>query len=141
MSLQKISGFELATGFRIKAPGSDNSLLGTLEQNTQLNRGTKGEKKEPYIYALAALALGVAGLLLSFVRVKVGAFGGMVSGVMAAGAMIGMMLDVRDDIKKEGLAAEAGVSVAVEFTPWFYVALIAFLVAAFFSFQQVRAKK
>ncbi len=141
MSLQKVSGLELATGFRIKTPGTDNSLLGTMEQNTKVNAGTKDEKKDPNVYALAALVLAIAGLLASFIKANVGGFGGMVTGVLAAGAMIGLLLDIQDDIKKEGLGGEAGVKIAVEFTPWFYVTLLAFLVAAFFSFQQMRAKK
>lgn len=132
ISIQKISGIELATGFQIRTPGTDNSLPGNVEKNT----GTKGEKKDPYVYALVALALGVAGLLLSFLNSKVGAFGGIVTGVCAAGAMIGMMIDVKQDIRGEGLGTEDGVRVAVEFTPWFYVSLVAFLVAAFFSFRR-----
>ncbi len=141
VSLQKISGIELATGFRIKTPGTDNSLFGDLKEKTSMDTGVKHEKKDPNVYALAALILAMAGLLTSFIKAKVGRFARMVAGILAAGAMIGLLLDIRNDIKKEGLGEEAGITVAVVFTPWFYVALVAFLAAAFFSFQQMRTKK
>ena len=67
MVLQKVSGVQLATGFKIKSPGSDNSLIGSFENmadnDTKVTKKT--ENKDPNILALAALALGIAGLVLS----------------------------------------------------------------------------
>jgi hypothetical protein len=137
MSLQKIIGIELATGFNIKPAGSDNSLFGGMEKTT----GAKGERKDPYIYALVALALGVGGFLLSLVNKKATAFGGVIIGVLGTAAMIGMIIDIKADIKGEGLGTEDGVKVAVEFTLWFFVTIIAFLAAAFFSYRRMRSEK
>lgn len=137
MSLQKVSGIELATGFNIKGPGSDNTLFGNVEKNT----GAKGERKDPYVYALVALALGIAGFLLSLLNIKATAFGGIIIGVLGIIAMIGMMIDIKSDIKGESLGTEDGVKVVVEFTPWFYVTIIAFLAAAFFSYRRMRSGK
>jgi hypothetical protein len=137
ISLQKVSGIELATGFNIKGPGSDNSLFGNVEKNT----GAKGEKKDPYVYALVALALGVGGFLLSLINKKTTAFGGIIMGALGTAAMIGMMIDIKADIKGEGLGTEDGVKVAVEFTLWFFVTIIAFLAAAFFSYRRMRSEK
>ncbi len=137
MSLQKISGIELATGFNIKTPGSNNSLFDTVEKST----AAKGEKKDPYIYALVALALGVGGLLLSLINKKTTAVGGIIMGALGTAAMIGMMIDIKSDIKGEGIGGEEGVKVAVDFTIWFYMSVIAFLAAAFFSYRRMRSEK
>jgi hypothetical protein len=137
VSLQKVSGIELATGFNIKGPGSDNSLFGNMGKTT----GAKGEKKDPYVYALVALALGVVGFLLSLVNSKTTAFGGIILGVLGIAAMIWMMIDIKSDIKGEGLGTGEGVRVAVEFTPWFFVTIVAFLAAAFFSYRRMRSVK
>lgn len=135
MSLQKVSGIELATGFNIKPPGANNSLFGGMEKTA----GAKGEKKDPYVFALVALALGVAGFLLSLLKLKAASFGGISAAVLGAAAMIGMMIDIKSDIKGESLGTEDGVKVAVEFTIWFYLSVIAFLAAAFFSFRRLRS--
>jgi len=137
VSLQKVSGIELATGFNIKPAGSNNSLFGNMEKTT----GAKGEKKDPYVYALVALALGVGGFLLSLINKKATAFGGIIMGALGTAAIIGMMIDIKSDIKGEGLGSEDGVKVAVEFTPWFFVTIIAFIAAAFFSYRRMRSEK
>lgn len=135
MSLQKVSGIELATGFSIKSPGSNNSLLDGVEKTT----GAKGEKKDPYVLALVALALGVGGLLLSLPNSKATTAGGIITGILGVAAMIAMMIDIKGDIKGESLGTEDGVKVVVEFTLFFYLTIIAFLAAAYFSFRRMRS--
>ena len=141
MSLQKISGVELATGFHIKSPGGNNSLLGNFE-NSDVNKAeNKGDKKDPNMFALIALVLGVAGFVASVLNHRAGGFGGMLTGALSAAAMIGLMMDIKSDIKKELLGGKDGVTIAVEFTPWFYIAIIAFLAAAFFCYKRIQSTK
>ncbi|MBK8140726.1 MAG: hypothetical protein IPK57_06725 [Chitinophagaceae bacterium] len=141
MSLQKISGIELATGFHIKSPGGNNSLMGNFENNTGNKAENKGDKKDPNMFALAALVLGIGGFVVSLLNHRAGGFGGMLTGALSAAAMIGLMMDIKSDIKKELLGGKDGVTIAVEFTPWFYIAIIAFLAAAFFCYKRIQSTK
>ena len=66
LTLQTVTGVQLATGFEIKGPGSDNSLVGNLEKIDKDNTSAirKGEKKEANMFTLAALGLGIIGLVI-----------------------------------------------------------------------------
>lgn len=157
MVLQKVSGVQLATGFQIKSPGSDNTLVGGFENmnDNDTKATTKGEKKEPNMLALAALVLGVVGLALALLNAKTGGTGGIITGILAAVALIATMIDVKSKVKAEmpGLRNRPGgddasgfdklgdsIYIAVDFTPWFYIAVIAFLAAAFFCYKRMQAK-
>lgn len=157
MILQKVSGVQLATGFEIKSPGSDNTLVGSFEN---MDKGdvkvNKGEQKEPNILALIALILGVIGLILSLLNAKAGGAGGIITGILAAVALIATMIDVKSKLKAEmpGLQNRArgesvsgfdklgdSIYIAIDFTPWFYIAVISFLVAAFFCYKRMQDEK
>lgn len=157
MPLMRVSGVELATGFHVKSPGSDNSLLGGFEKMNMGDAKTtkKGEKKDPNIFAMAALGLGVLGLILSLLNAKAGGIGGLVTGVLSAAAMIGLMINIKKDVRmdtggstgndtmgldKMGQQMTEGVNISADFTPWFYVSLIAFLAAAFLSYKRMTTK-
>ncbi len=165
MSLQTVTGIQLATGFKMKNSSSDNSFLDDIKSDkadetiTKTTTGT--EKKEPNLYALVALGLGVLGLLLSFANARAAVGGAMVAGIGAAGAMIGMMLDIKKKVKmdipstggdKSGDDLSKGLenfgkdltekmNISVDFTPWFYVAVVALLAAAFFSYKRMTTLK
>lgn len=158
MILQKVSGVQLATGFEIKSPGSDNTLVGNFEKmdDGDTKVSTKGEKKEPNMLALAALVLGIVGLVLSLLNAKAGGTGGVVTGALAAVALIATMIDVKSKLKAEmpGLQNRArgesvsgfdklgdSIYIAIDFTPWFYIAVISFLVAAFFCYKRMQETK
>ena len=168
MSLQQVSGFQLATGFKMKNNSSDNSFLNDVKTDkvdeTITKTTTNTDKKDPNLYALIALGLGVLGLLLSFTNAKAAIGGAMVTGIASAGAMIGMMLDIKKKVKLDmpnlsdktqdndvgntmdkigdkmsGLTDKMNIS--VDFTPWFYISVIAFLAAAFFCYKRMSAAK
>lgn len=167
-SLQTITGVQLATGFKMKNNSSDNSLLNDVKTD-KVDEGitkatTKTDDKEPNMYALIALGLGVLGLLLSFTNAKAALGGAMVTGIASAGALIGMMLDIKKkakldmpNLKDKTPDTDVGntldkigdkmsdltdkMNITVDFTPWFYIAVIAFLAAAFFSYKRMSAKK
>lgn len=155
MVLQKVSGVQLATGFQIKSPGSDNTLVGGFENmnDRDTKATTKGEKKEPNMLALAALVLGVIGLVFALLNTKTGGTGGIITGILAAVALIATMIDVKSKVKAEmpdlrnrprGDDASGfdklgdSIYIAVDFTPWFYIAVIAFLAAAFFCYKRMQ---
>ncbi len=161
-SLQQVSGFQLATGFKLKNNSSDNSFLNDIKTDKVdeaiTKTTTKTDKKDPNLYALIGLGLGVLGLLLSFTNAKAAIGGSIITGVASAAALIGLMVDVKKKVKldfpdtggddaiskgidKIGSSISDNVSISVDFTPWFYVAVIAFLAAAFFSYKRFTATK
>ena len=160
--LQTVSGIQLATGFKMNN-GSENSFMNDIKTD-KADEGitkatTKTDKKDPNLYGLVALGLGLLGLLLSFTHAKAAIGGAMATGIASAVAMIGMMLDVKKKVKLDmpdngGNAGEIGkgiddfgksmgdkMNITVDFTPWFYVAIIAFLAAAFFCYKRMSASK
>jgi len=142
MSLQKVNGAELATGFEIKGPDSGNSFLDGFNngQNRTKTHSSNRDKKEPNVYALAALALGALGLLLSFSNARLGGIGGVLTGSLAAASLIGLLLDIRKQVKADLSlkGGDAGIQIAVDFTPWFYLAVVSFITAAYFSYKRMK---
>jgi hypothetical protein len=151
--LQKVSGVQLATGFKIESPGSDNSLIGSFEnmsdKDTKVN--SKIEKKDPNMMALAALVLGIVALVCALANIKTG---GLIAGILATVALIATMIDVKSKLNAElpelnkGRNNTAngidrlgdGIYISVDFTPWFYIAVIAFGVGAFFCYKWLKEK-
>lgn len=151
-TLQQVSGFQMATGFNVKSNKPGNSLLDDFNTNKSERNISKTEKKDPNMFALIALGLGVIGLLLSFAKAR-GVLGiGMITGLLAAVALIVLMIDVKRQVKLEMPASSGGednnlfkgmnsfgdnMGISVVFTPWFYIAVIAFLAAAFFCYKRM----
>ena len=77
------------------------------------------------------------------------------AGILAFASLIGLMLDLQKKVKTDsggttpktdggglfGLDKLNDVKMTIDFTPWFYVAIIAFLVAAFFSYRRMTSMK
>lgn len=161
MSLQTVTGVELATGFKIKKGDSGNSFLNDLKIGEGEDKDSKTTKrdtqKDPNLYAMVALGLGVLGLLLSFTNARAAIGGAMVTGIGSAGALIGLMLDIKKKVKldmgstgssgTEGGLGDFGkgftdkMGITVDFTPWFYVTVVAFLAAAFFCYKRMKSVK
>jgi hypothetical protein len=164
MSLQQVSGFQLATGFQMKNNSSGNSFLNDLkspEADQQITKAaTKTDKKDPNLFAMVALGLGVLGLLLSFTNAKAGLGLAMVTGVLASASLIGLMIDIKKAAKidtpnlgggssgndgfgldKIGQQVSDKMNISVDFTPWFYVTVIAFIAAAFFCYKRMQTIK
>ena len=137
MSLKKINGVELATGYQIDSPGNSNSIFGGLEKK-ETSSFSKKEKKESNIYALAALLIGVTGLALSLLNVKTAMAAAAATGGLAAASLIGLMLDINRQVSSEQAAQSKNVVISVNFTVWFYLSVLAFLAAAYFSYQRMR---
>lgn len=146
MVLQKVSGVQLATGFRIESPGSDDSVIGSLEKldNKSHRVEEQSEQKEANLIALASLVLGIAALICTLASRKTA---GLISGALAAAALVVTMIDVKGKLKAElpALKAKAefdefgnNILISVDFTPAFYMAIIAFAGGAFFCYKWSR---
>lgn len=152
-ALLQNSGLGIAMGSEWKKVGGsmfDEKGLGgtTTKDNNE-------KKQKPNIYAIAALALGVLGLLLSLANAKAAGLGGLVTGVLSAGALIGMMIDLKNSSELKapdmggskpddgglGLDKLSNMKITIDFTPWFYVAVVAFLVAVFFCYKRMQSAR
>lgn len=154
MSLQTVSGVQLATGFKMKNNSSNNSLLNDFKTDevdkTITKTTTKTDKNDPNLFAMVALGLGLLGFGLSFTNIKAGIGGAIVTAIASVGCMIGLFLDIKGKVKADyaGTSRESGVGkfgrkltesmgISVDFTPWFYVSVIAFLAAAFLAYKRM----
>jgi hypothetical protein len=144
--LGQVSGFELATGFEFKGT-QKNSLF----QDNSMDQVDKKTKRDPNKFAMAALGLGVLGFIISLLSFNGRSLLAGLIGLLSAGALVALMFDVKSKIKTD-IPANTGnadqmnlnmgdtMKITADFTPWFYVALVAFVVAAFFSWSQRRSK-
>lgn len=141
VSLQQVNGIGLATGFEIKT--NNNSLLDHLDSKDHDISFNKSGKRDGNIYAMIALITGVVGLIISFLKFKEKWLLVIITGIGAAIALIGLMIDIRSQLKMD-LSARAdslNISFGVEFTPWFYLAILAFLIGAFLGYKGLKEKK
>jgi hypothetical protein len=154
LTLQKVSGAQLATGFKIESPGSDNTLVGSFEK---MDKGDSkvsqtGEENDPNIFALAAFGLGIIAFILSLVEKKEAITGGVITGILGAVALIATLIDIKRKVKIDlsemgHKAKDSGatdfeklgdsMSIAVDFTAWFYITVIAFAAGAWFSYKRM----
>jgi hypothetical protein len=147
------SGIDLALGKDWKAAGGGMFGNERQEKNDFANREQKGNTQA---YAIAAIALAVIGLGLAFASTKSSGIAGLVCGVLTSGILIALMVELKrlfnnamaeDALKKtkQGLdnvgfdrigEEMSNVKITQDFTPWFYVAIVVFLAAGFFSFKR-----
>ena len=134
VSLQQVSGVGLATGFEIKT--RDNSLLAKLDADNDILIRKSG-KREGNFYALAAMILGLGGFIISLMKFKGKEIWTVIAGIGAAAALIGLMINIRSQLRLDLSLRnhDTNISLVVQFTPWYYLAVIAFLVGAFLSYR------
>jgi hypothetical protein len=143
VSLQQVSGINLATGFKIKT-ANNGSLFDNLDHsnNDDFSITKNGEERKLNEYALVALIIGAAGLIISLINFKGREILGVITGVGAAAALIGLMADIKSQVKLD-LSAKTdnlNIRVAVDFTPWFYITVLVFLIGAFLSYIAIKRK-
>ena len=135
------------------------SMFGSKEKKETSNDFSKEKKGNTQILAIAAMGLGLLGLILCLGANKSAHTGGLISGVLAAGASIALMIDQKsnfaaamklDALDKMGdgsggfdkIGSTMGdAKLALGFTTWFYLAVLAFLAAAFFCYKRIKASK
>ncbi|MBI1343992.1 MAG: hypothetical protein GC171_13750 [Terrimonas sp.] len=151
MSFKEVTGLELATGFEIKDPGNQHSMFGDMG-NSNMNMGTnKKSTKDPNLFALAALGMGILAAILSFMSFKGRSVLTLLLGSATVVALVALMIDVKSQIRTDvpsssgnnnGFNLDMGDSMKIvaEFTPWFYIAVFCFAAAAFFSYRFMKSK-
>jgi len=163
-SLKKINGLELATGYKVDADGGNGSFLDKAKETSVDTTAKVTDKSKRSLYMLIALIVGGVGLLLSFTNVKALVAVAILCGILGAGGLIMGMIDIKNEakisapnVKDKTPDNDVGntidkigdkmselsdnVKITVDFTPFFYIAVIAFLAAAFFCYKRMSAMK
>jgi hypothetical protein len=140
------TGLGIATGQEWKEVVT-KSIFGNGFQDNPSANGNKVEKQDPNKFAIAALALGVIGVLIAFLTPKGGGRFNLFIGALAAVSLIAMLIDLRsraksdNSIKSSELDFNAGVSITVDGTGWFYFTIILFILGGVFSYLQGKNKQ
>ena len=133
------TGLGIAMGSEWKPFEEKNSLDNNSAKDYQ------GEKPDPNLFAIASLALGVIGFIVVLLNFKRSGTGGLLIGLLAAAALLGMLFDLKSQANDKPSAHPVqtnllDVKVSVDGTPWFYITVVVFLLAAFFSWQYSKAR-
>jgi len=140
------TGLGIATGTEWKEVVT-KSIFGSGFQNNPSTNESKVQKQDPNVFAIAALALGVIGVLIAFLTPKGGGGFNLFVGALAAVSLIAMLIDLRSKLKSENsvksseLDLNAGVIVTVDGTGWFYFTIILFILGGVFSYLQGKSKQ
>jgi hypothetical protein len=140
------TGLGIAIGAEWKEVVSKSIFGNDFRDNPSAN-GSKVQKQDPNIFAIAALALGVIGVLIAFLAPKGGRRLNLFVGALAAVSLIAMLIDLRskaksdNSIKSSELNFNVGVSVTVDGTGWFYLAIILFILGGVFSYLLGKSKQ
>ena len=142
---------DISKGWKVKGGGMGQDMMKEMD--------TKKGENEPIAQYLiiAALALGVIGLILVLGDKKPGYQMGTVFGALGAGVLIGFLFVAKkwfnngmakqaldktsDGTDSLGLGKLGDNSFSLGFTPWFYVAVVGFLAAAFFCYKRMSSFK
>ncbi len=136
--LAQASGIDLAMGFNMKPAGSLTTLSDFGNPVTgQSGANTSSKKQEPNKFAIAALALGIFGVVLAFATKPGNKLPGIIA-ILAIAALIALMVDVKMHVADEALKEpdNTGIKITVDFTIWYFVSLLSFLVAAVVSLRK-----
>jgi hypothetical protein len=153
ITLQKVTGVELATGFEIKGPGSDDTVVGDFERmnDKKADADLREGKNDPNMFALIALAMGVLAFIFSLFITKSALTGAVITGALSVAALIGAMFDIKSqaqvDIPEiinssvESAKSKNDMYISVGFTAWFYIATLAFILATWLCYKRMQATK
>jgi hypothetical protein len=139
-------GLALGTDWKFNLP--QEAGIGGEDNKPKWTKDVKG--KEPNTYAIIALGLAALGLGISFANSRSAAAVNIATGLLCSGSLLGLMFDLKKKsgdliggFKKTGNSFEVGdyTDVSFSFTPWFFVAVVAFIAAAFFSYKRMRSIK
>jgi len=153
ITLQKVTGVELATGFEIKGPGSDNTVVGDFERmdDKKVEAHFREGKNDPNKFALVALAMGVLAFIFSLFDSKRALNGAVITGALAVAALIGAMIDIKRKVQvdvpeiinssADSAKAKNDMYISIGFTAWFYIATLAIIAATWFCYRRMQTIK
>jgi hypothetical protein len=161
-----IGGFKLDLGGQVTISNTGLGLAIGKEWDTKMDglggllSGEKNSfkkdqpKQDPNYYAIAALALGIIGLAFCLLKFAGANWIAMIAAVLSAAALVGLKFDLdkkakdpvkempkSNDMSSWGLDSLNAVNFKITYTPWFYIALIAMLVAAVFCYLRMKNSK
>jgi hypothetical protein len=130
------------------AMGSQWHMGGSPMFENELTDSAKKTIKspKPNNYAIVALVMAALSAGFSFVNRRGAAVVTTVTGGLGAGALVGLMIDLKrksNDIISQvqqasnNLTDESHAQLVLNFTPWFYIAIIALITAAAFSYKRI----
>ena len=129
------NGVGLAFGVNYKTSKEIKSNEEKVDKNVSI---TEEESGKLYVSALIALLLGVAGVVLSIMNPGFDKINAAIGG-LAAIALVVLMIQIKSEVSDKSShditdILSANVKITAEFTAWYYLSLISFLAAAFFSY-------
>jgi hypothetical protein len=147
MSMKQITGLQLAVGFKTGTDWDMNNQRMEVDENFDYK--AKKEKRSRNKYALIALLLGITGLGLAYSDARKGGIGGMITGTAAVVSLILLFIDIKRNVKKSMASMDnnmdremqSTINIQADFSAGFYLAVIAFLAAAYFSYWRWKANE
>jgi hypothetical protein len=125
VSLGKVKGYELATGYH----------LGT-------GSGDQSKHQQPNVYAAMALLLAAAGCGLSFLKARPGSWAKLICGAAGFLSMIVLFLSLKRDEHKANLdSVSSTIKITIDFQLAFWIALFLFLFGAILGILSLIKKK
>ena len=144
-ALANNTGLGIAVGSDWKEVVTKN-MFGVSDgtENTEKKEYTRSHN--PNVFAIIALTLGVIGFLVAVIAVARKSNVNFYIGLLAAASLVAMLVDLRSKAKSDtsvnasDLGVNATMKVTVDGTAAFYIAVIAFIVAAILSLQRSKVK-
>jgi hypothetical protein len=129
------NGIGLAFGINYKTSKQVESDDSSFNKKVSITEKDSGKM---YVEALIALLLGVTGVVLSIMNPGLNKINAMM-GVLAALALIILMIQIKSEVSDRSShditdIFSAKAKITAEFTAWYYLSLISFIAAAFFSY-------
>jgi hypothetical protein len=135
------TGLGIATGAEWKEVVTKSIFGNGFENNSSTNE-SKVQKQDPNNFAIAALALGVIGVLVAFLTPGGGGRFNLFVGVLAAVSLIAMLIDLRSKAKSDTSERSSNLDIiTVDGTGWFYFTIILFILGGVFSYMQGKSKQ
>ena len=132
-------GFAMGNKWKMNIPEMGKWLQRKQEEKFEKNINNQ----KPNTYAIVALVFAIIGLCFSFVKTKISASVNIATGLLSAAALVGLMLDIKKNTNNllSEMEKSGNQFLTLSFTPWFYIAVIALLAAAIFSYIRIASGK
>ena len=148
VSLAQNSGIGIATGsdWKLSAYSSGSKIFSdSVFKNSK--SPSESLSDGPNIFAIAAIAAGLSGLLFCFSFSKSRSLICLSAGILAAIMLIAMMIHLRysmnSGLKNSGTkedikGLDMSSIISVSFTTWYYLSVVSFIIAAFLGYKHYR---
>ena|SRR5690348_11305024 len=140
MTIQSVSGVQLATGFKVDTNKGSTGYFSDIASENKTDR--KVDREDPNVYAMLALLFAILGLVFCIVKMRprLNSISGMIMALATSICLILLWSDIGNKIKLQLPKNDDGLSISIGMTSWFYVTVIVFLAAAFFNFKRLQSE-